>query len=56
MINSGKFNGTPGSEAKRKVTGFLEQQGVGKGTINYRLRDWLISRQRLGTWSCPRAG
>jgi len=51
MINSGPFTGTPGSEAVKKVTKWLEGQGVGKYTVNYRLRDWLISRQRY--WGAP---
>src|SRR5690606_37994545 len=51
MINSGAFSGTPGDEAKQKVTQYLEEQGSGKGTVNYRLRDWLISRQRY--WGAP---
>jgi leucyl-tRNA synthetase len=51
MINSGPFSGTPGDEAKKKVTQYLEEQGSGKGTVNYRLRDWLISRQRY--WGAP---
>lgn len=51
MIHSGKFNGTPGDAAKRKVIEWLEQQGFGKGAVNYRLRDWLISRQRY--WGAP---
>jgi leucyl-tRNA synthetase len=51
MINSGAYSGTPGSEAIHKVTQWLEERGVGKGTVNYRLRDWLISRQRH--WGAP---
>jgi leucyl-tRNA synthetase len=51
MIHSGEFSGTPGERAKRQVTEWLEQQGIGKGSINYRLRDWLISRQRY--WGAP---
>jgi leucyl-tRNA synthetase len=51
MINSRQFSGTPGDEAVRKVIEWLEEKGVGKGAVNYRLRDWLISRQRY--WGAP---
>lgn len=51
MIHSGEFSGTPGSKAKKLVTQWLEQKGFGKGAVNYRLRDWLISRQRY--WGAP---
>jgi len=51
LINSGKFSGTPGEVAKKKVIGYLEEEGTGRGTINYHLRDWLISRQRY--WGAP---
>jgi len=51
MINSNEFSGTKGDEAVRKVIAWLEEKGVGKGAINYRLRDWLISRQRY--WGAP---
>ncbi|MCZ7552753.1 MAG: leucine--tRNA ligase [Anaerolineae bacterium UTCFX2] len=51
MIHSGEFSGTPGETAKRQVIDWLEAQGIGKGAINYHLRDWLISRQRY--WGAP---
>jgi leucyl-tRNA synthetase len=50
-VNSSKFNGTPVAEAVEKVTTWLEEKGIGKGAVNYRLRDWLISRQRY--WGAP---
>jgi leucyl-tRNA synthetase len=51
MVNSGPFDGTPGDEAIAKVTDYLEEQGIGKFMVSYRLRDWLISRQRY--WGAP---
>lgn len=51
MINSGQFNGLRSDEGIQKVIEYLEQQGFGKRKINYRLRDWLISRQRY--WGTP---
>ena len=51
MIHSGPFTGTPGDSAVRRVTEWLEKQGIGRFAVNYRLRDWLISRQRY--WGAP---
>jgi len=51
MINSGKFNGMNNKEAIGAVIEWLDSEGIGKKTVNYRLRDWLISRQRY--WGTP---
>ncbi len=51
MVNSGRFNGTPGDKAFDAVAAYAEQQGIGKRTVSYRMRDWLISRQRY--WGTP---
>jgi leucyl-tRNA synthetase len=51
MINSGQFSGTPNREGIKAVTAYLERKHWGKGTISYRMRDWLISRQRY--WGAP---
>ena len=51
MVNSGPFDGTPSEEGKRKVTEWLAQRGLGRSKVTYRLRDWLISRQRY--WGTP---
>jgi leucyl-tRNA synthetase len=51
MVNSGVLTGTPGEEAFNRATLFIEKQGVGKAAVNYKLRDWLISRQRF--WGAP---
>ncbi len=51
MINSGRFSGTEGDVAKHKVTEWLGKQEVGEFAVNYRLHDWLISRQRY--WGTP---
>ncbi len=51
MIHSGPFTGTPGDVAVKRVTEWLEAQGLGKFAVNYRLHDWLISRQRY--WGAP---
>jgi leucyl-tRNA synthetase len=51
MINSPLIEGLKVPAAKEKITAWLEEQGLGKGTINYKLRDWLFSRQRY--WGEP---
>ena len=51
MVNSGAFDGTPSEEGISAVTHFLEEKSWGKGTVSYRMRDWLISRQRY--WGAP---
>ncbi|SDI02553.1 leucine--tRNA ligase [Proteiniclasticum ruminis] len=51
MVNSGEFDGLQGDEAKEKVTKWLQDRGQGELKVNYRLRDWLVSRQRY--WGAP---
>ena len=51
MINSEMFTGMNNKEAIVKIIDYLEEKGIGKKSINYRLRDWLISRQRY--WGTP---
>ncbi len=51
LVNSGQFNGTPSSDAREQITTWLEQQGIGRAKVNYKMRDWLISRQRY--WGAP---
>ncbi len=51
LINSGEFNGINSIDAKKAITEFAEKQGFGKERVQYRLRDWLISRQRY--WGAP---
>lgn len=51
LVNSGEFDGLFSDEAKEKISAFAETLGIGKKVINYRLKDWGISRQRY--WGCP---
>ena len=51
LINSGEFNGLNNNDGKKKITEHLEKTGKGKYSVSYRLRDWLISRQRF--WGTP---
>lgn len=50
-INSAEFSGLDYKEAGERITARLEEMGIGNKTVNFRLRDWLISRQRY--WGCP---
>ncbi len=51
MVNSGRFTGKPASEAWHEIVAWLHEQGKGQRAVTYRLRDWLISRQRY--WGTP---
>ncbi|MBE6028585.1 MAG: leucine--tRNA ligase [Clostridiales bacterium] len=51
VINSGEFNGMNNKDAIEKIAEVADERGIGRKTINYRLRDWLISRQRY--WGTP---
>jgi leucyl-tRNA synthetase len=51
LVNSGILDGLPVAEAKAKIIAWLEERSLGKGTVNYKLRDWLFSRQRY--WGEP---
>ncbi|BDI14744.1 leucine--tRNA ligase [Nostoc cf. commune SO-36] len=51
LINSGLFTGMTSTDAKQAIIEYAEQQGFGKVRVQYRLRDWLISRQRY--WGAP---
>ncbi len=51
MVNSGQFDGKPSDQGKEAVIQYAEQHGFGKARVQYRLRDWLISRQRY--WGAP---
>ena len=51
MVNSGRFDGLHNREAYQQIVDWLDSEGKGKGAVSYRLRDWLLSRQRY--WGCP---
>jgi leucyl-tRNA synthetase len=51
MVNSGQFNGTPSQEGIESVSEYISEQGWGGRTVSYRIRDWIISRQRY--WGAP---
>ncbi|MGB4428820.1 MAG: leucine--tRNA ligase [Thermacetogeniaceae bacterium] len=51
MVNSGEFDGMDSEVARLKITEYLKEKGLGEETVNYRLKDWLISRQRY--WGAP---
>ena len=61
MVNSGFLNGLSVEEAKKKIVSFLEEKGIGKETVNFKLRDWVFSRQRywgepIPIINCPHCG
>ncbi|WP_286801016.1 leucine--tRNA ligase [Marinobacter sp. UBA2498] len=51
LVSSGKYSGLTSEEAFDEIASYLEEQNIGKRTVNYRLRDWGLSRQRY--WGCP---
>jgi leucyl-tRNA synthetase len=51
LVNSGAFDGLENEEAKERIADYLEKEGIGKKTVNFRLRDWGVSRQRY--WGTP---
>ena len=51
IVNSGEFNGRKSEDVREQILGWLEESGVGCSKTTYKMRDWLISRQRY--WGCP---
>ena len=51
QVNSGQFDGLPSADGWQRIADYVQEQGWGRRTINYRMRDWLISRQRY--WGTP---
>lgn len=51
LVNSGDFDGKESSEAREDIVNWLEERNIGKTKVNYKMRDWLISRQRY--WGAP---
>ncbi|MFZ2125368.1 MAG: leucine--tRNA ligase [Candidatus Saccharimonadales bacterium] len=51
LVNSGEFDGIDSADAREQIVAWLEQEGTGKSQVTYKMRDWLISRQRY--WGAP---
>ncbi|MCH7945531.1 MAG: class I tRNA ligase family protein [Armatimonadetes bacterium] len=51
MVNSGEYTGMSVADGQKKLADWMEAEGIGERKVNYRMRDWLISRQRY--WGCP---